>query len=390
MKKIIIINNNMKVGGVQKSLYNLLWSIDTEKQYDVTLLLFHKTGEYIESLPPTVKVVECGGLFRYLGMSQGECKGKDALIRGALAALSRLLGRSAAVRLMLPFQPMWKGEYDCAIAYLHNGRKKSFYGGVQEYALKRIRACRKFAFIHGDYSRCGADYPENNRLLKQFDRIAACSDGCRHVLEKALPDLSAKCMTVRNCHRLDEIRSLADKEPIAYPPGEVHAVLVARLSHVKGIERAIRAVADASLQGLPVKIHIVGDGLLRTELEKQAVCIGVEDRVIFYGEQSNPYRFMKHADLLLLTSYHEAAPMVIDEARALGIPVLTTATTSSAEMVTDPGCGWVCENTQQALNEKLMQILSQKDLLNAMKKRLSEAHTDNDAAIVQFSHLLEM
>lgn len=390
MKKIIIINNNMKVGGVQKSLYNLLWSMDTENQYDVTLLLFHKTGEYIDALPPTVKVAECGGLFRYLGMSQGECKGKDALVRGVLAALSRLFGRSAAVRLMLPLQPMWKGEYDCAIAYLQNGRKKSFYGGVQEYALKRIRACRKYAFIHCDYSRCGADYPGNNRLLAQFDGIAACSDGCRQVLEESLPELRAKCMTVRNCHRFDEIRTWADNDPPVYDSDAIHAVLVARLTHEKGIERAIHAVADAHNAGLPVKLHIVGGGPMRVGLETQAKDAGVEDQVIFYGEQSNPYRFMKHADLLLLTSYHEAAPMVIDEARALGIPVLTTATTSSGEMVTDPGCGWVCENTQQALTEKLMQILCQKDLLRAMKKRLSETHTDNDAAIVQFSHLLEM
>ena len=52
MKKLIIVNNNMRIGGVQKSLVNLLSEI--KDQYDVTLLLFSKTGEYLENIPPSV------------------------------------------------------------------------------------------------------------------------------------------------------------------------------------------------------------------------------------------------------------------------------------------------------------------------------------------------
>ena len=44
MKKIIIVNNNMKVGGVQKSLCNLLWELDRLREYDVTLALFSPVG----------------------------------------------------------------------------------------------------------------------------------------------------------------------------------------------------------------------------------------------------------------------------------------------------------------------------------------------------------
>ena len=49
MKKIIIVNNNMKVGGIQKSLCNLLWSI--HGRYDVTLLLFQAVGDYMNQIP---------------------------------------------------------------------------------------------------------------------------------------------------------------------------------------------------------------------------------------------------------------------------------------------------------------------------------------------------
>ena len=49
MKKILIVNNNMSVGGVQKSLCNLLWSI--VGKYEITVLLFQAVGEYIDCLP---------------------------------------------------------------------------------------------------------------------------------------------------------------------------------------------------------------------------------------------------------------------------------------------------------------------------------------------------
>ena len=124
MKKIIIVNNNMKVGGVQKSLYNLLWSI--EGDYEITLLLFRAIGEYIHCLPANVKVLEADGLFRYLGLSQGECKGLDKLKRGMLAALCRVFGRGKIMKLLLKSQQTIQQEYDWAIAFLQNGNIKNF------------------------------------------------------------------------------------------------------------------------------------------------------------------------------------------------------------------------------------------------------------------------
>ena len=52
MKKILFVNSDMKVGGVQKSLLNLLWEISG--RYDVTLLLFSPQGAYLKQLPPDV------------------------------------------------------------------------------------------------------------------------------------------------------------------------------------------------------------------------------------------------------------------------------------------------------------------------------------------------
>ncbi len=386
MKKIIIVNNNMKIGGVQKSLYNLLWTI--EGKYDITLCLFKKVGVYAEQLPPSVRIIEVKGPYRYLGMCQRECKGFDFLCRGFLALLCRIFGRTKLLRHFKCRLPELAEQYDCAIAFLHNGRPKSFYGGVQDFVLHCVKSDKKVLFLHGDYRNCGSNHVENNRQIEQFDQIAACSEGCRAALVEMLPHLANRCATVRNCHRFEEIRRLADCEPVIYNENFVNIVLVARLSREKGIDRAIEALAYAQEQGSRAMLHIVGDGSEREMLQALTQRRNMDNYVIFYGEQSNPYRYMKHADLLLMTSYHEAAPMVIDEARSLGLPVLTTRTTSAHEMVEEAGAGWVCDNTQEALNAVLHEVLQDIGALRQKKIALQGVCTDNRSALEQFDNAL--
>lgn len=387
MKKIIIVNNNMEIGGVQKSLCNLLWEI--HDRYDVTLCLFRATGAYMPELPQDVKVLECPGFFRYLGTSQSTWKGAHKLIRGAMASTAKAFGRSAAMKLVLAGEKKLPGEYDVAISFLHNGRKSNFYGGVQEFVLRRVNARRKVAFLHCDYGRCGANEKHNNRLLTRFDRIAACSEGCRESLLQVLPELADRAVTVRNCQPYDRIRAMARENPVVYPQGQVNIVMVSRLAHEKGIERAMEAVAVAGQAGLRCRLYLVGGGGMEQTLRQRALELNLSNRVEFLGEQSNPYRFMVGADLFLMTSYHEAAPMVIEEAACLNLPILTTRTTSSHEMVIRPGRGWVCENNQQALNQALMEILSEPEKLNEKKKLLTECPVDNRLAVEQFMNLIE-
>ncbi len=387
MKKILIVNNNMQVGGVQKSLSNLLWII--HRRYDVTLCLFSPTGVYMDSLPPDVRIIQPEGTFRYLGKAQRDWSGFDKLLRGGCALLTKVCGRRAAIALMGLGERTLPDEYDCAVAFLHNGSIHNFYGGTQEFVLRKVRAKKKVAFVHCDYANCGANHPVNNCLLARFDKIAACSDGCRGALLSVLPELEEKCHTVRNAHRYAKIRELAEEESVSYPRDTCNILMVSRLSHEKGIERAIEAVACCAKQGVPAMLHLVGGGPKEPLLRKKAEEMGISEKVHFHGEQTNPYRYMKNADLFLMTSYHEAAPMVLEEARCLGLPVLTAETTSSREMVTQRCCGWVCENEQSAINEALYRVLRDRKGLLTRKISLQSQTMDNEQMKLQFEQLIE-
>ena len=179
MKKLLIVNNNMQLGGVQKALISLLDEI--KDQYNVTLFLFSPGGPCYTDIPKEVKVVTAKSLYRCFGISQTEAKGMGVLYlwRTAMAALTKLFGRGMAVFLANLSQPKLKVHYDVAISYLHSGGQKSFYGGCNEFVLKKVNATKKITFLHGDYSQCGANHPKTNRLYRKFDLVAACSAGCR-------------------------------------------------------------------------------------------------------------------------------------------------------------------------------------------------------------------
>lgn len=386
MKNLLIVNNNMKVGGVQKSLYNLLWSLDPQ-EYRVTLLVFSKLGAYMDQLPDTVCVREVTGPFQLLGKSQGEYTGREAIQRAFLAAVSRFFGRDAAMRLVLKRQPVLEETYDCAIAFLNNGTKEAFYGGVQDYVLYRTTAARKVVFLHSDYQLSGANYPENNRMMEKFDLIAACSEGCRRRFVEEMPHLADRCIAVPNCHRMEEIRALAEQGDITYPADTMHVVTVARMTPRKGLDRAIRAVDAARTAGIPVMLHILGDGPMRDSLHTLVSELNLSEAVHFHGEVSNPYPYIRQADLMMLSSYHEAAPMVIDEARCLEVPILSTEIISTKEMVEEAGAGWVCANDQTALNEALCRVLTDPQALSSVRAHLMQHQANNDLALERFKQL---
>lgn len=387
MKKILIINNNLHIGGVQKALVSLLWNI--REQYDITLLLLYEGGEQLGELPPEVKVICAQGAWRYLGMTRNDVHTlADKLGRGFFAAVSRLIGRRHAVFLMSLGQRKLCG-FDVAVSYLHNGGDKVFYGGCNDFLLKHVEAKKKVTFLHCDYIHCGADTPANRKQYARFDTIAACSQGCADAFLQACPGLGEKVQVVRNCHRFEQIREAADMDPQILKSGKHNIVTVARLGKEKGVERALLAIARLGALKSNIHYYVVGDGIQRPLLQQIMKDEGLLDTVTLCGQLDNPYGYIKAADLLLIPSYSEAAPLVISEAATLGTPVLSTQTSSAREMIERTGYGWVCENTQSGIWHALMGLLEEPGKIEEKKSFLHEVKNNNMLAQQEFLLCME-
>lgn len=387
MKKILIVNNDLHIGGVQRALVDLLHCI--HDRYDITLALFYPHGALLESLPKDVKILPIRSAYRFWGMSSKDVKNRPLLRLGRsfYAALTRLLGRRVTVALMGLSQKKISG-FDVAVSYLHDAGERVFYGGCNDFVLRHTDAPKKVAFLHCDYVRCGADNAYNKINYEQFDAIAACSEGCKAAFLKVLPENAKKTVVVSNCQDYNGICRRASENTVSLPQDRINILTVARFGKEKGVPRAIEALAALPDTAGPYHYYVVGDGLQRPQIEARIQELMFGDRVTLLGERLYPYGYMKAADLLLIPSVSEAAPLVIGEAACLGTPILSTETSSAAEMIEDTGFGWVCGNDVQSLTQKLSELLSDPEILREKAHDLSFLRMDNEKAVAQFAALI--
>ncbi|NNE07030.1 MAG: glycosyltransferase [Gemmatimonadetes bacterium] len=160
-------------------------------------------------------------------------------------------------------------------------------------------------------------------LYHRADRVIAVSGGIRDdlVAHYRVPEKLVE--VVHNPVAVDRIRARGGETVTdCFPSQEFTLVAVGRLVRLKAYHRLIEAVAE--LGDLRIRVVLIGDGPERDRLRRQAADAGLSERVHFFGYQTNPWKFMRTADALVLSSDVEGLPNVIGEALALGVPVVAT------------------------------------------------------------------
>ncbi len=351
MKKILIVNNNLDIGGIQKSLINFLKAI--HNQYDVSLLLFSQSGALLNDVPENVKVLSPASCYCMLGLSKDELKAHPFLFifKAFLMKYAKLFSRRSAMKILGLFQKKLTG-YDAVIAYTHLSHHTYFWNGSGDFVLDKTVSHNKICIIHCDYLNSGCLSDNNNREYAEFDKIACCSDSVKERFLQGSDLNPEKVYTLRNFYDLD-VLELANDSSYQYDEQYINLVSVARLSPEKGIDRAIEALYGCKRDD--IRYYIVGSGPQKGKLQELVSEYNLENQVFFLGEQKNPYRYLVNADYLLVPSLHEAAPMVFDEANVLGLKVITTNTTSAMEMIGTEN-GIVCENSLDGIISVLSEI----------------------------------
>lgn len=121
--------------------------------------------------------------------------------------------------------------------------------------------------------------------------------------------------------------SAIEKKSLAYKPdiNEKYVINVGRLEEVKNVSFLLDAYhyAKENLK-LTHKLVIVGNGNLLESLKLKTKELGIDSSVLFVGVVSNPYPWLKHADLFAFTSKNEGLPNVLLESLACQTPIVST------------------------------------------------------------------
>jgi len=288
----------------------------------------------------------------------------------------RAKGMYEALNLLFKLAPFWAGRYD--VIHTHFGPT----GGTWIWLKRFTRAPYVCAFYGYDIS----SYVETHgrevyrELFAEADAILALSEHMKLQLT-ALGCDPARVVV----HRLgtDPARFAAPSRNGA--SGEpVEIVSVARLVEKKGLEYAIRAVAQVVQGGARLRYRIIGGGPLEPSLRRLINELGLAGTVELLGPQTSDVvtQAMGRADIFILPSVtaasgdQEGTPVSLMEAEAAGVPVVSTRHSAIPELVLDGESGFLAEERDVAgLAESLRRLAADPTLrrrFGARGRRLIE------------------
>jgi glycosyltransferase involved in cell wall biosynthesis len=199
--------------------------------------------------------------------------------------------------------------------------------------------------------------------LNRADRVIAVSQALqRAIVELGVP--AEKISVVPNGVNLRIFSPLekADARRSLGLPQDRRVVLsVGHLTANKGFDlviKAIRILLDKS-QKKNLQLVIVGNGVVRAELQKLVSSLGLDDHVRLAGAVANEqlYRWYSAADVFCLASEQEGWPNVVLESLACGTPVVATRAGGIPEIISSDEVGLLTERNERDIAETLDRAL---------------------------------
>lgn len=131
-----------------------------------------------------------------------------------------------------------------------------------------------------------------------------------------------------NVHFKEELVKKS-KEPLDVNDSELFEskiiLFVGRLEAIKAPERIIKSLAISKLKDEYQLVFVGADNNgYQHKLEEIAEDVKLVERVHFLGLKSNPYKYMSHSDMLVLSSKNEGLPGVLIESLLIGTPIIST------------------------------------------------------------------
>ena len=333
MIKILFFIEELRAGGAEKVLCNLVNSMD-QSRFAITVQTLWPCDPQ-QFLRPGIRYRSC-------------FSGKDGFFR-RLNQIEAELG--------LTYRLHMKDDYDIECAYLECGPTKVL-------ASSTNRRAKKLAWVHCDLHEKMQD-PEGfakkaKKWYQAYDKVICVSQNVKDSFDK-LFDNAFDSRVLYNTVDDAQILRQAQKD-LPLQKRRLTAVTVGRLTHQKAYDRLLRVHRNLLEQGITYDLWIIGEGPDRQAMEEYIAQYGLSDSVKLLGYQTNPYPFMKTADLLVCSSRYEGFSTFVTEGLILGKPIVTTDCTGMRELLGDGKYGMIVENEEKALEEGIHEML-RSDLL---------------------------
>lgn len=336
-------------GGAEQNLINILNNINRDN-YEIELVLGLKKGIFLDKIPGDILVSDLNGssfLNVFLGLRRYFISKKPDIFvstfhRFNFAGLLAKIFSKSKVKFIIIEQTIH--------SKIHKTSKNIFRKIISYFFLPSL--IRIF-------------YPK-------ADAIICVSNSVKNDLYNVLGK-SIKLEVIYNPIVDDSIISLS-KEPLfedqyifegAYPV----IIAVGRLVKAKDYPTLLKAFKRV-LDSKKARLLILGEGPEENQLKELVSQLQIYNQVVFAGFKKNPYKYMAHSSLFVLSSIREGFGNVIVQAMACGIPILATNDNSGPGEIINNGVNGLLVDTNniEALSDAILKILENPDFA----KKLSE------------------
>ena len=385
MKDVLISSFDMEVGGVERSLINMLENFDY-KSYDVDLMLYRHQGELMKLLPQNHNLINEVEEYTTFRKSISEVIKEKKLAIGIARLIAKcntsLLGKLKGIKesgyyqmqLMwkyaMPFLPTLGKTYDIAISYLW----------PHYFVAEKVTARRKIAWIHTDYSTIEVDTLLDLKMWNKFNYIISISEACTEAFLKKYPSLKNKIVLVENITSPLFVRqmSLEVIEEKIEKDSNFKIVSVGRLCYQKGFDIAIKALKLLKDKGIQnITWYVVGYGGDEAMLSELINKNDLKDSFILLGKKLNPYPYMKACDLYVQPSRYEGKAVTIAEAQILGKPVLITDYPTAKSQIREGFDGVITDLSIEGIADGIERLYNDKSLRDLLGSNSNNSSYSN-------------
>lgn len=343
MKKVLFFLESLSGGGAEKVLTDIVRNLD-QKKFDITVCTVSDEGVYQALVSGKVKYRP---LLRQRDYRSGGVRKMLYWLRTKM-----IYGLPAP----LVYRWLFQDTYDIECAF------------IEGFATKLIAASanpgsRKIAWVHTDMGQnpyaqeSYSSIEEHREAYRRYDTICCVSRSVEEVFRKMIFD-DERVIVQYNPVDSEEVKRKA-QEPIDLTQNtRLQLGTIGRLEQQKGFIRLVETLGKLRARYENYSLWIIGEGSQRTELEGLIAKHHLENNVKLLGFHNNPYQYLSRCDAFICSSYAEGFSTAATEALILGKPVFTTECAGMKELFGDERCGEIVDNTDEALEKMLVNILS--------------------------------
>lgn len=387
MKKVLFVIYSMKYGGAEKSLVNLLQELPEDK-YEVDLLLFQKTGDFLQQIPSWVNVLDTPQDIELLYAPLRKTR-----LRGYTKVLGTVCSRIARRTKKTQAAYRWRNFYSKKIAPLqkHYDVAAAYAGSENLYFIRdKVSADKKLVWIHNDYRTAGYSREDDLPYFQDMDAIVSVSRECVDVLREEFPQFRERMHYIENITSSTATRRQSEMYmPEEYRKDCWSILSVGRLHPQKGFDMAVEAAAILKKSGLKFCWFIVGEGPLKEELKKQIREADVEDCFLLLGTRKNPYPYIRNAAVMVQPSRYEGKSVVLDEAKILCTPIVASAYPTVRDQVAEGEEGIIVPMDPEGIAGGIRRVLEEEELRIGIRDTLAQREYGNQAEVQKYMHLLD-